>query len=317
MAFLPTFRRDGPGLSCSNEEIPSSSLYRSSLSKPLRKVISTWWPPTALGVAVSLLYLPIVLRLARQVYGDANYSHALLVPFFCAFLVWRRRHDWKIAEKKPSNAGLILVIAAIALLYLASIGAELFISRASLVILLAGITLFVWGRASVRVVLFPLMFLLFAFPLPAILYNKLVLPLQLLSSRLAAAALEHITIVPVLREGNVLILPHCTLEVVEACSGIRSLLALVALAVGYSYLNERSKVVRGVLVGTMVPIAVIGNGVRVVCVALLANYLGAQTVESFLHPFSGVVIFLVSASMLLALHFSMSAVRDKVARKTK
>lgn len=316
MAFLHTSRHHETTLSWSNQGTPSSSIYHAPQLSLASAKEGTRWLVTVLGLSITLLYMPVLWRLAKQVYGDPAYSHALLIPFFCAFLVWRRREQWRLAEKKPSTAGLILVLAAIALLYIASIGAELFLSRISLVMLVAGIVLFVWGRVHARVVAFPLTFLLFAFPLPALLYNQLVLPLQLLSSRLATAGLEHMTTVPVLREGNVLILPHCSLEVVEACSGIRSLMALVALAAGYAYLTERNNWVRTALVTAMIPIAIVGNGARVVCVALLANYLGARTVDSLLHPVSGVVIFLVSVTMLLALHFGISTMLHKFAGTT-
>jgi exosortase len=219
-----------------------------------------------------------------------------------AYLIWLKRDCLGRTEKRPTLIGLGLVLVAIGLLYLGSIGAEVFLARVSLVLVIVGLVLYFWGVPRLRVLAFPLCFLFLMIPIPAIIYNRIVFPLQLLSSRFATTTLEMIKIVPVLREGNLLILPHCTLEVVEACSGIRSLMSILALALGYAYLAERSRSIRAFLVVAMVPVAIVGNGLRVVLAALLAHYRGAKTVDSFLHPISGVVIFLVAVLSLLTLH---------------
>jgi exosortase len=222
------------------------------------------------------------------------------------YLIWQKRDDFAHFETQPSSVGLIVVLVAILLLYLGSIGAELFVSRFSLVLLIVGLVLYFYGWGCLRSLAFPICFLLLMIPLPTLLYNRIVLPLQLLSSRFATSTLELTRVVPVLREGNLLILPHYTLEVVEACSGIRSLMSLVALGLGYSYLAERRIWVRTSLVAAMFPIAIVGNGIRVVCAALLAHALGPKTAEGFLHPISGIVIFVVAIILLLVLHAGIS-----------
>jgi exosortase len=117
---------------------------------------------------------------------------------------------------------------------------------------------------------------------------------------------------PVMREGNVLILPNMTLEVVEACSGIRSLMSLLALAAGYGYLAERSTAVRWLLFLAMVPLAIISNGTRVMITALMANYMGPRAAEGFMHEFSGWVIFVVATVLFLGLHSLTIVVRKKL-----
>jgi exosortase len=267
------------------------------------------WRPSFVAIAVALLYASVLVRLANQLYENPNYSHGLAIPFFCGYLIWLKRDRLARIEKKPSLFGLFVVLGAIGVLYLGNISAELFLTRISLVLVIVGLVLYFWGAPSVRLLAFPLCFLLLMIPIPTIIYNHIVFPLQLLSSRFATATLETIKIVPVLREGNLLILPHCTLEVVEACSGIRFLMSLVALALGYAYLAERSLVIRAILAIAMVPVAIVGNGFRVVVTALVAHYRGTQSIDGFLHPISGVIVFLIAVVALLNLHVALAAIR--------
>jgi exosortase len=283
--------------------------YGLRVSAFMRSSWTRYWKSILIVLAVLLLYGPVLIRLATQALGDPNYSHSVVVPIFCLYLIWQKREDFAHFEKQPSSVGLIVVLVAILLLYLGSIGAELFVSRFSLVLLIVGLVLYFYGWGCLQSLAFPICFLLLMIPLPSLLYNRIVFPLQLLSSRFATSTLELIRVVPVLRQGNLLILPHYTLEVVEACSGIRSLMSLVALGLGYSYLAERNVWVRTSLVAAMFPIAIVGNGVRVVCAALLAHSLGPKTAEGFLHPISGIVIFVVAIIMLLGLHAGISKAR--------
>ena len=284
--------------------------YLLRVSEFMRWAGIRYWKPVLIVLAVLVLYGPVLIRLATQVLGDPNYSHSLVVPFFSLYLIWQKWDDLARVEKQPNSFGLVIVLVAVSLLYLGSIGAELFVSRVSFVLLVAGLVLYFYGRDCLRSLAFPICFLLLMIPLPSLVYNRIIFPLQLLSSRFATSTLELIRVMPVLREGNLLTLPHnYTLEVVEACSGIRSLLALVALGLGYSYLAERRVWVRTVLVAAMFPIAIVGNGVRVVCAALLAYSMGPKTAEGFLHPVSGIVIFVVAVTLLLGLHACISKVR--------
>ena len=258
--------------------ISCSALRLSAISQcglTLRKV-EGYWRSVFLALLVILLYAPVLLRMASQSFEDPNYSHAFLIPVFSAYLIWQRRHRLAQVEKKPSLMGIGVVLGALGLLFLGDLGAELFLTRISLPIMLAGLVLYFFGRSTLRLLAFPISFLVLMIPIPAILYNRMVFPLQLLSSRFATSVLQMIKVVPVLREGNLLILPHCTLEVVDACSGIRSLMSILAFALGYAYLTERSVSVRAVLTIAMVPVVIVGNGVRVIVAALLAHYRGVK-----------------------------------------
>jgi exosortase len=273
-----------------------------------RSWVGEHWPVLLLAMVTLALYTPILGPLMRQWYDDPNYSHGFFVPAFSAYLIWNKRRQIAAIESFPSMWGALLVITSLAVLYLGSLGSELFLQRVSLIGVIAGLIVYFTGWRRLSAVAFPIAFLFFMIPLPAVIYNQIVFPLQLLASRLATSFLETLNLFPVLREGNLLILDRYTLEVVDACSGIRSLTSLVALAMAYSYLAERRPAVRTFLVLAMVPVAIVSNGIRVVITALMVNYFGIRAAEGFLHSFSGWAIFLVSVMLMLALHSCIKAV---------
>ena len=160
-----------------------------------------------------------------------------------------------------------------------------------------------------RAMAFPVAFLLFAIPIPGVIYNEIVFPLQFIASRFATWTLETLNLFPIMREGNVLILPGMSLEVVEACSGIRSLMSLLALAAGFGYVVERSVAARWILFLAMVPLAIISNGTRVMLTAIMATYMGPKAAEGFMHEFSGWVIFVVATAMFLGFYALMTKTR--------
>jgi len=198
-----------------------------------------------------------------------------------------------------------VMVGAIGLLLAGSLGAELFVARFSLLFLLGGMLLFFAGWKMLRGLAFPLSFLALMIPLPAIIYNQVTFPLQLWASRLSSSGLELLG-VPVLREGNVLVLPNYSLEVVEACSGIRSLMSLIALAVAYGYFVEKRPWVRITLVALMVPIAVASNAMRVMGAGVLTYLFGPQAAEGFFHSFQGWLIFVFAVACMLFLHWLLS-----------
>ena len=186
---------------------------------------------------VLVLYAQVLSSMARQWWDDPNYSHGLLVPIFVAFLLWRDRARWSSVSIRPRDIGLPVMLLGIGLLVLGTLGSEHFTARFSLLLLISGMVVFLAGWQALRTTAFPISYLVFMIPLPAIVYYQLTFPLQLLASRLGAKGLVALG-VPTVREGNLLILPNCTLEVVEACSGVRSLISLLAAVVGYAYLAE-------------------------------------------------------------------------------
>jgi exosortase len=263
---------------------------------------SLHWRWLLVGALVLWLYAPILWSLVRNWWNDANYSHGFFVPLLSAYFIWRKQAQLAEVRACPSWVGLPVVLAGIALLFFGSLGAELFLTRTSLVVVLYGLVLYFCGRSIFRALVFPLSFLLLMVPLPAILYNQIVFPLQLLASGLATFCLQQSQILPVLREGNVLVLPSGKLEVVEACSGIRSLMSLITLAAAYGYLTERRNWIRLVLVVAIVPIAVVSNAFRILLTALLTERLGPAAAEGTTHFLSGLVLFGISVASLLVVH---------------
>jgi exosortase len=281
----------------------------------VRQALDCHWRPLLASLMVMALYAPVILRLVTQWATDPNYSHGLLVPFFSAYLIWRQRHILKTVTQRPSNFGMLIVLAGIGLLFLGSLGAELFLARISLLFVIVGLIIHFAGRAYLSAVAFPVAFLGTMVPLPAIIYNQLVFPLQLMASRLATCFLQTTNVVPVLREGDLLILPNYTLEVVDACSGIRSLMTLVALALAYGYLAERNWAIRAALVVIMVPVAITSNALRVALTAMAARYFNPVAAEAFFHKFSGWFIFLISTAMLFGFHSILSRARRRHRRE--
>jgi exosortase len=251
---------------------------------------------------ILMLYASVIKGLVVQWWTDADYGYGFFVPLFSGYILWRERERWTKTEIKPSNFGFVAMLGAVGLLLLGSLGAELFTGRFSLLVLLAGMILFLVGWKMLRAVFFPLGYLIWMIPIPAIIYNQITFPLQLIASRLASAWLE-LAHVPVLRDGNILTISNYSLEVVEACSGIRSLMTLMALAVAYGYLVSPQRWVRYILAALMLPIAIVTNAIRVMGAGMLAHRFGPAAAEGFLHEFSGWAIFLVALVLMFGSHW--------------
>lgn len=262
--------------------------------------------PTAKGVlAVSLvvagigfLYWRVAMSLVDAWMVDGNYSHGFLIVPIAGYLAWERRDRLRAAPVRGSWLGLGVFAAGIVVLLTGLLGAELFLTRTSLVIVIAGVVLFLFGWARLRILFFPIAFLLLMIPIPAIIFNQIAFPLQLLASRVGEFVISAFNI-PVLREGNVLVLANTSLEVAEACSGIRSLVSLITLGLVYGYFADSRMWARTTLVLATIPVAVVANGARVAGTGVAAHYYGAAAAEGFFHEFSGWVVFAVAFALIL------------------
>jgi exosortase D (VPLPA-CTERM-specific) len=250
--------------------------------------------------ALVLLYRHVLAKLVFDWWTDENYSHGFLIIPIAAYLVWERRDGFAATPNKPSRAGLLVIVASILVLLAGILGSELFLTRISLVGTLAGSALFLFGWQRLRVLAFPLSVLFLMIPIPAILFNQIAFPLQLLASRTGEAGLRSLEI-PVLREGNVLILASTSLEVAEACSGIRSLVALFTLAIMFGYFADRRGWVRAVIALSTIPVAIVANAARVAGTGVAAHFYGPAAAEGFLHEFSGWLVFVFAFLLMLAL----------------
>jgi exosortase len=246
-----------------------------------------------------VLYWRVVASLVMAWYTDDNYSHGFLIVPVALYLAWERRDRFQAAEIRPSAFGLVVVAGSLLVLMAGILGSELFTTRISIVGTLVGALLFLFGWARLRVLAFPIAFLLLMIPIPAIIFNQIAFPLQIFASRVGESALE-LSNIPVLREGNVLILANTTLEVAEACSGIRSLVSLITLAIVFGYFSDPRPWVRTLIAASAVPIAIVTNGARVAGTGIAAYHYGSAAAEGFIHEFAGWLVF-VAAFALLAL----------------
>jgi len=244
-------------------------------------------------VGFVVLYWGVFARLAQDWMNDDNYSHGILIVPLALYFVWERRQALADSPQASSWLGLPVIATGLGLLVAGLLGAELFLPRVSILFTIAGSVLFVLGWRALRILAFPIAFLLLMIPIPAIIFNQIAFPLQLLASQVGEAGL-NVAGVPVLREGNVMILAHTTLEVAEACSGIRSLISLLTLGIVFGYFTDPRGGVRVAIAAASVPIALLTNGLRVAGTGIAAHYIGPEAAEGFFHTFSGWLVFIVA-----------------------
>jgi exosortase len=259
-----------------------------------------WIALSWFGLLIAVCNAPSLYSLGSIWASDADMGHGFFVPVIAAFIVWQRRYELLAIEPKPNLWGLVVVLVGGAQLSAGTLGVELFLSHSAVIITLIGVIWLLRGTETLKALAFPLFLLLFMVPIPAIVYNRITFPLQLIASRMAAGALDLLGI-PVLRDGNVLELPHQTLSVVEACSGIRSLLSLTFLSLVYGYFFEKRMWVRVVLFAATIPIAIVANGSRVTFTGIMTQ-IKPELAEGFFHESTGWVIFLVALMILVLFH---------------
>ena len=316
------------------------------------------YQPIAMALALGFVYFTVLAKLGSDWWHDENYSHGLLIPFVIAFIIWRERSRFASLSAQPAAwLGAIGIAISTLMLWAGTAGAELFVQRFSLVLMLASVFVYFFGVRLMRFVAVPLFLLLLAIPIPQIVFNKIAFPLQLFASRCAVAAMSFFSI-PVLRQGNVIeLMPLGATEpkklaVVEACSGIRSLMTLVTLAVIYAYFTTPkvaqtavcdSKVAQTsvcdstlqsrkpsqtkvyatfgfwrpvILVLSAVPIAILTNALRVSGTGVLAHYYGTRVADGFFHSFSGWVVYIAAALLLFATGWSLDRFNGLFAGKS-
>ncbi len=257
--------------------------------------------PVALIVGAVLVwgYGPTLVRLIGQWVSDENYSHGFLVIPFSVYLAWQRRAQLAAANDAPSRLSLVLVVVSAAAFVAGQFGAELFLTRISLVGMIAGATGWIFGGQRLRVLALPLLFLLFMIPLPALLFNQITLPLQFVASA-AGETLIRTAGIPVLREGNVLQLASGNLEVVQACSGIRSLVSLAMVGVVISCLRGAGTWTILFSAVAAAPIAIVTNALRIAGTGVASTWIGPAAAEGFFHAFTGMVLFATAVLALIA-----------------
>jgi exosortase len=293
------------------------------------------WRAFAITATVIFAYASVLAKLSRDWWTDENYSHGLLIPFVIGYILWIQRDKLSKETARPATLlGIGTVIVALLALWAGVAGAELYTQRLSLILLIVGTVVYFFGIRFVRLLVVPLVLLLLAIPIPAILFNKIAFPLQLFASRCAVWSMGVLGI-PVLRQGNIIELKPLNsfqtkkLEVVEACSGIRSLMTLVTLAVVFAYFTypdeQNGSGSKGpwawlksygfwrtaILVVSAVPIAILTNAMRVSGTGVLAHFYGTQVADGFFHSFSGWAIYIVAFLMLFGVGWILDKLRPR------
>jgi exosortase len=269
----------------------------------------------ALTVAgVLFLYYPLFVFLTEKWDNVPEFSHGYLIPLISVYLVWRRRHEIAEAPKTPSVTGLWIAVASLAVFFIANLGAVKTVACQSLIVLLIGIVLAIWGQRVLRLVIFPIVFLAFMIPVFAFIMTPITFGMKIIAARLATGTMGVLGI-PIFRDGAVLYLPNGVLEVADACSGIRSLFALLALGALYAYLFQGKVWERVGLFLLGIPIAIAANYVRVSFLTLVAYKFGIDATvrgegwianggldsSSILHDLSGFSVFVVAFTLLFSI----------------
>ena len=297
-----------------------------------------FWRALAIAFAIIFAYATVLVKLANDWWADENYSHGLLIPFIIGYILWLQRDKLSGSESRPNLlwGGLAIGFALFAL-WAGVAGAELYTQRLSLLLILIGVTLYFFGWRLLRLLFVPAVLLFLALPIPAIVFNRIAFPLQLFASRCAVWSMAVLGI-PVLRQGNVIELKPLNsfetrkLEVVEACSGIRSLMTLITLAVVFAYFTHpRSNNGDGpkgplswlrsygfwrssILVASAVPIAILTNAARVSGTGILSHYYGTQVADGFFHSFSGWAVYIAAFLLLFAVGWTLDRFKPKTAK---
>jgi exosortase len=272
------------------------------------------WPTIAwVSILLGICYAPVLAALARQWNNDADMGHGFFVPLIAGYIAWQKRDQIAGKLPKPNWWGLAIMVWAGFQLYIATLGAELFLARTSFVISIIGAVLLLGGTEYLKAFGFPLFLLFFMVPIPAVIYNQLTFRLQLIASQAAESTIDLLQI-PVIREGNVLILPQQTLNVVEACSGIRSLLTLTFVSLTWGYFFEKRSWVRVVLFFSTIPIAIAANAGRVAFTGVISQF-KPELAEGWFHEAQGWVIFMIGMALLGVFHQAIIGATNLINRK--
>lgn len=266
-----------------------------------KRAARQYLPLALLALAFVALFFPALRELVRDWTIDPNYEHGFLVPFIAAYLLWQKRTLWQNETLQPAfGAGLIVCFSGSLLFIVATAGAEWFVARSAMLLTLYGLVIYFAGWPLFKKNAVPLLYLGFMIPLPYVIYYRLTFPLQQIASTGAFRALSLLGLSGQ-QEGNILHFAGFSLEVIEACSGLRSIMVLITLAALIAYMTSVPNLWRWLLFVSAVPVAIVANIFRLIILALLGIFVSPEAAMSFLHEGSGILVFLVGLFLLMTL----------------
>ncbi len=262
------------------------------------------------GLAFVGLYFTVIMEMVKDWDTNPNFSHGYFIPFVAVAMIYSRREQLRNVPIAPSSWGVALLVVGLFQYFIASVGSEYFLQRSSMVVVLLGLALFGGGKAISKRLLYPLLYLLLMIPVPTVIWSQVSFPLQLAASALSENMVQLLG-VPIFREGNILYLSETTLEVVDACSGLRSLTTMIALSLALIYFSRLTLGRRWLVFLAAFPIAILINIFRLTVTALMASKYGEEVAQGFLHDFSGWLTFVLGLLMLWGITESLEGKKEK------
>lgn len=252
--------------------------------------------PIFLFSSLFILYMPVFYKMYMWWEGDVNYNHGIVVPLAAIYLIWKKRAALKELSSESYVPGIYLILLGI-IFYFIGIRIEfLRITVFSFFSVLFGLLLYVYGKETTRVLLFPILFLLLMIPIPYI--DGLTQPLKLFASMVSAGFIKFIGI-PVIRDGNLIYLKNFTFEVATSCSGLKSIVLVTTIGIFYAYIMQKSLLKRLLISFLSIFIAMVANISRIVITGLVSYYFGEKIAFKLTHDFSGIIVFIIAGAMLV------------------
>jgi len=254
-----------------------------------------------------VLYYHVLEKLIHDWIKYENYSHGFLVPAICAYIVWKKRENVIRLSVRPANWAIVILMTGLSLFVLGNMAAELFTMRFSMLIVIWGLIAFIFGMSIAGRLWVAIGYLIFMIPIPTIVWNRIAFPLKMFVTKIAVHGMGLLGI-PVYAEGNIIHLSNTSLQVVDACSGMRSLTSLLALSAAFSIISTHSLPRKWLLFLSAIPIAIFLNIVRLIATAILAQHFGPDIARGFLHELSGVLVFLSAIGLFYLFHLALAKI---------